>query len=374
MSLLIVVGASVRAVAMSARSAGFDVAAVDMFGDADLQSIANVAVVPNYPHGLVEAIKPFDPGPWMYTGGIENYPKLVRRIAESRPLLGTPADRLVAARNPALLCEALQKADLPSPRYRPAEDPPPSDESWLVKPLRSAGGLGICPWHGTLPPGVKDHYFQSRIEGKPISAVFLGSPDGTMLLGITEQIIGATWIHSRGFQYCGSIGPLRLSPSTTEQCHRIGETFGRRFGLLGLFGVDAILRDGEIFPVEINPRFPASAEILERCSNWSAVQLHVDACCNASALVRPEMSEENKYWGKAIVFAPRNLNVDHRRHMQLMKRRGDSLRPEIADIPIAGTEIPQGRPFLTVFAEGTQREDVIDKLKSKADSILNGFA
>ncbi len=358
---------------MSAKRAGFDVAAADMFGDADLRSMANVSVVTNYPHGLVEAVKHFAPGPWIYTGALENHPNLVERMSKSRELLGTSADQLPAVRNPALMSRALQEAELPHPANRPADDPPPTNELWLVKPLRSAGGLGICSWSGTLLPETKDYFFQTKIEGTPISAVFVGTSDGVTFLGATEQLIGTEWLHSAGFQYCGSLGPLQLASTTTRQCRRIGETLRRRFGLLGLFGVDAILSDDEVIPVEINPRYPASVEILERCSGCSAVKLHVDACRNAPQIVAPERPTGEKFCGKAIVYAPRDLNVDHSAHLHLWQQRGDPLKPEVADIPMAGTEIPRHRPILTIFAEGPNREHVVAALRSKTKTIVQGF-
>lgn len=66
---LVVVGASVRAIAGSAARAGFIVHAADLFGDLDLRELAaTVETVRPYPAGLPAAIAAFPPAPWIYTG------------------------------------------------------------------------------------------------------------------------------------------------------------------------------------------------------------------------------------------------------------------------------------------------------------------
>ena len=50
------------------------------------------------------------------------------------------------------------------------------------------------------------------------------------------------------------------------------------FGLVGWFGVDYVLRDGNPWPVEINPRYTASLEIHELASGRSLLAEHRRAC------------------------------------------------------------------------------------------------
>ena len=72
---LIIVGASARAFAQSARRAGLAVHAADLFADSDLCAVAaSVARVPaeRYPDGLLDLVAPFPAGPWCYTGALEN--------------------------------------------------------------------------------------------------------------------------------------------------------------------------------------------------------------------------------------------------------------------------------------------------------------
>ncbi|MBL8864784.1 MAG: ATP-dependent carboligase, partial [Planctomycetia bacterium] len=76
MERLLIVGASGRAAAASARRTGFEPFVLDLFADADTERLATVWKLPfdQYPHGFVELAKRVPPMPWMYTGGLENYP------------------------------------------------------------------------------------------------------------------------------------------------------------------------------------------------------------------------------------------------------------------------------------------------------------
>src|SRR5205807_1077251 len=85
---LIIVGASARAAAFSALRAGLRPWCIDLFADADLRARCPVTHLEpdRYPYGLAELLPQAPPGPWMYTGGLENRPNLIRRLARGREL------------------------------------------------------------------------------------------------------------------------------------------------------------------------------------------------------------------------------------------------------------------------------------------------
>src|SRR4051812_40999335 len=139
---LLIVGASARAAAFSALRAGLRPWAIDLFADRDLAAVCPVQAVPpnRYPDALPELASAAPPGPWMYTGALENRPDLVERLAAAPPLWGNDAAALCRVRAPFALAAALRAADVPCPAVR-ADDAPAG--RWLVKPLASAGGVGI---------------------------------------------------------------------------------------------------------------------------------------------------------------------------------------------------------------------------------------
>ncbi len=144
---LLILGASARAAAFSARRAGCEPLAADLFADADLSAACRAVRVDRFPDGLADAARSLPPAPWMYTGALENRPDLIERIAAVRRLWGNGGAVVAAVRDPEQLAAALRGAGLWSPEISLA--PPRASHAaaahppWLEKPLRSAGGRGI---------------------------------------------------------------------------------------------------------------------------------------------------------------------------------------------------------------------------------------
>ena len=150
---LVIVGASARAAAASARRAGFAPWCADLFADVDLRAIASHAVrcpIQNYPAALLEIIQSAPEAPWIYTGGLENHPRLIETMAQIRPLWGNDGDVLRRARSPFVIEQCLREADLPFLDVRPADAKLPAGGRWLRKPLSGSGGQGIEK--GGAPP------------------------------------------------------------------------------------------------------------------------------------------------------------------------------------------------------------------------------
>ena len=127
---------------------------------------------------------------WFYTGGFENHPDWVNRIARRHRLWGMDADVLRAVRDPLRVAEVLEQAGMPCPLVRPHSRDLPRDGSWLVKPLKSGGGRGIEPLTEENEGGFSSHYFQQRINGPSFSALFVGDRLSAYLVGVTRQLIG----------------------------------------------------------------------------------------------------------------------------------------------------------------------------------------
>jgi predicted ATP-grasp superfamily ATP-dependent carboligase len=270
------------------------------------------------------------------------------------------------------------------PPLRRADSPPATNDPWLLKDTRSSGGLGVEVWEGTAPLNA-DHrqwYFQQRIVGRSIAVVFLAASAKARLLGVTDQLVAARWCGARPFVYCGSVGPLRLSPHIAAQLESVGACLAREYQLQGLFGVDIIRdRHGRCWPVDINPRYPASAEVLELASGVSFVGLHVHAC-RTGELPPPRRLKQRGFAGKAIVYAAGDFIVsaaqNHRWHAanespsrRPLARRGRSPLPRyrVADIPAAGTAIPGGSPIVTLVERGNDVQSVRRELRRRAVAL-----
>ncbi|MCA1684460.1 MAG: ATP-grasp domain-containing protein, partial [Planctomycetia bacterium] len=203
---MLILGASARAAAWSALRAGLSPSAADVFADRDLAAVSACVRVPaeGYPDGLAAAAGSLPPGPWLYTGALENRPGVIDRVSRTRPLWGNDAATVRAVRDPLAVARALRDAGLSWPEVRLDPSGLPRDGSWLRKPVASAGGYGIEPLEAGLSNEAKAFYYQKRLEGPSLSAVFVGTRDGAVLAGVTRQIIGRP---GSPFAYRGNVAP-----------------------------------------------------------------------------------------------------------------------------------------------------------------------
>ncbi len=366
---ILIVGASARAAAQSARRAGLTPAAIDLFADSDLAAIAATHRVDlqDYPQGLPQAARSFPPGPFLYTGGLENHPDVLAAIARERPLWGIAPATLQAIRDPLRFREVLHRAGLPTAEVRDSIAGLPRDGSWLLKPRDSAGGLRIRP----LEPGVDlpsggTWHAQKRLSGRSLGALFLATTTRLEYLGATESRQG---VPGAPFAYAGSVGPVPLSSTLRDRITAIGRILAFHFDLRGLFGVDLIEREDVPIPVEINPRYTASVEILEHALGLALLADHRRAFENDDDPA-PVLSPSARIIGKAIVYARAPLRFPN---IQPNPRR---VIPRFADLPAPGTPFSPGDPILTVFARGRSVPDThrrLDRLTSQISRILSHF-
>jgi predicted ATP-grasp superfamily ATP-dependent carboligase len=184
------------------------------------------------------------------------------------------------------------------------------------------------------------------------------------MLGITRQLAGTPWAGADGFRYVGSIGPLRPAGRIVDALRKIGMLLANAFGLVGLFGVDAVVRNEMVWTVEVNPRYTASVEILERALGIRAVTMHISACCQEPLPDEPDWRSGGCY-GKAIVYAPRNASMPEKVSRELAQRASDSAWPLFADIPAPGVPIRARSPIATVFARGKDVPMVEKRLRRR---------
>jgi predicted ATP-grasp superfamily ATP-dependent carboligase len=364
---ILVFGASARAAAFSALRAGFRPWCADLFADVDLRQRVPAMQLPGgYPDGFLDLIDVELPGPWMYTGGLENRPFLVAKMARRRPLLGNDQAALLSARSPFTVAQVLQRARLHGPAvWGPGDRFPPRGHHWLVKPLAGSGGAGIRflddeAVERTVRPD--RCYLQEYVEGESRSAVFLGDGRAARLLGVTRQLVGKAWLNAAAFHYCGSVGPLPLTTSEQASLERLGSAIASGCGLRGLFGIDGIWRRGVLWPVEVNPRYTASVEVLEYATGLKTLALHGQVFANAK-LPKMPIPGATDIVGKAIVFARQRFLVPAAGPWLASLDTPVGGLPDYADIPPAGTVIAPGQPVMTVFARANNADACEENLK-----------
>lgn len=366
---VLIAGVTTRAIAVSAARAGYRVTAVDAFGDLDLRAVAEVITLGSAPgtrfDPLAAAIagERVPAGLVAYTSNLENSPKAVERLARGRPLLGNPPAVLTRVRNPIVLSSLLRRRGFATPATRATPPINPGVARWLLKPRRSGGGHRVEPWrHERSVP--RSSYLQERIAGIPGSVIFAANGDGAVVLGLSRQLVGDSRFGAQGFRYCGSLIGSRTTPVFPRQeeilqtAAALAVEVTREFGLVGLNGIDFIARKGVPYPIEVNPRYSASMELLERIHGLSLFEIHVRAC---RGTLPSELETYSGIEGKAIVFARRDLILGN--------TEAWIGRQSLADVPHPGERIPYGRPICTVFARGSDRATCLRRLVREARAV-----
>jgi len=356
MTRVLLAGVSTRDIAESAVRAGYEVVAVDGFGDLDLQASATEVHVVRVDgrfsaRAAAAAARDVSCEAVVYEASFENHPGAVRALAAHRELWGNPPGVLARARDPRRLARVVAGAGLRGPRVRLTRPAPGTRSGWLVKPLRSGGGDGIAVWRRGAPVP-RGSYLQERVAGVAGSIVFAADGRRAVPLGLSRILGGESTFGADGFRYCGSILGSAGDPQfpadarLLERATLLAQEVTRAFGLVGMNGVDFIARRGVPYAIEVNPRYTAAMELVERAYGLSLFDVHAQACKGALpafdlAAARHRTPDAV---GKAIVYA--------RRPSALGDTRSWLLDPDVRDISPPGTRFARREPICTIFARG----------------------
>jgi uncharacterized protein len=351
---VLVVAVSARMLAQLAAADGYDVTALDRFGDVDLRAVASCATA-----GSNDALTALADGveaeAVVYGAGFENRPDLVGRLAHGRELLGTPPELLAPVRDPWALAAAARAAGARAPDTRsvPAALPAPNAVRghWLRKPLRSGGGRGVRAWAGgRLAP---TEVLQRRVAGLSCSAVAIGDGRRAAVLGLTEQL------HRRpGFGWMGNLTPPRLPGAELAeldgQLRAVCDEVAARFGVLGAFGVDAVWDGRAAWVLEVNPRPPASLELF----GPGCFRAHVRGARGVTLPAAEVPAGTRCAKVKLVLFADRDLRAPD---------PGWWPAGLVRDIPRAGETIKRGAPVCTLLSSG----DSVPRVAQLGSNLLS---
>lgn len=404
-------GVAIRALAQSARRGGVEAASVDLFGDRDhrralpLLSLRDTDAGDYSARKLVRLCRRVEADEVVYGADLENHPGLVARLAERRRLLGNPPGVLRRVRDPFHLRASLRERGLPAPAVRRHDDLPSPDagpSGWLRKPLRGGGGRGVRAWRPGEPLTGRE-YLQRRIPGTPVSVLFLSDGRAGRLLAVTEMLVGRPALGAKAFTYCGSLlrlpdgappGPPGLPGEAFpwREARTLAGQLADEFELVGLNGLDAVLADGRLWPVEVNPRWTASMELLEPgpagldpAAGPTLFEMHRRACdgelpaaagpdgtgiarrwASLRGPGRPEPDDggrRERVVGKAVLRAPHAVRTPDLETLE------DLEGPVLADVPGPGEEVPAGGPVCSILAAARDRAACLDRLEASAARI-----
>jgi uncharacterized protein len=354
MTRIVIAGVSTRAAAESAARAGFAVTAVDAFADLDQNpdvralSVSRELGLPFSASRAARLATTIDADAIAYLSPFENHGRAIHIMSRERELWGNSLAVLRRVRDPFVLADTLRRHGFVVPRVSATEASP--RVRWVVKPRASGGGRGVKPWRsGTAVPGRS--ILQQRIDGTPGSIVFVAACGKAVPIGFSRQLIGRAEFGTSGYRYCGSImssandPQFEREPQLVDAARAMIEVVANEFSLIGVNGIDFIARDGVPVPIEVNPRWSSSMELVERAQGFSVFGAHVTACTGdrLPSLDLWDARQRSCATGKAIVFARRDVVIgDTRSWLD---------QPDVRDVPRAGDRIRAGEPVCTIFAE-----------------------
>lgn len=450
-------GFSVRSLAEAASQAGLTVYAADHFGDHDLREIvsqyqpvspwrppqvaktdhpernhrARTTAELSVEQAIVEQLlKWHRSAPVLLAGGTENWPELLAVAHQKMTVLGPTPQQLVSLRSTDFWSTAADHAKVHFPTIWKTGTPPRGGTvGWLRKSTRSAGGIHVIRCQSNLFGTNNPHwnpihstdYFQQEIQGVSIGVTcILRDPQKAaqarlpccQVLGATESFRAEDWPGPSEFIYRGSWGPIRLSDTQLEKISKLGIAIQAATQLMGWLQMDFILdSDGQLWLLEINPRWTAGMEVLTACGT-NPVPLHLQAWGQSQALTNhpshgqasseptqypagchhevrceKECHSNAVYFAKAVIYAEQDVDLTPEALCELQRLP----RAHYADLPawplsknsasqseFELLRIQRGHPWLTVrathLAEGTESQSEIrSRLLSRLGALRNSL-
>ena len=378
---LLIAGASTRAAAESAARAGVGVTAIDAYADIDQHPSVCALQAPR-PAGvtsadaLAAAAAAIDADAVAYLSPFENHPPALTALVRGRRLLGNSVDVLRRVRHPLVVQRELERRGFDVPRVivgRSRGDGAPVSvapaaaaavQSWLLKPLASGGGHGIRACEaGTTPRA--GWYMQELIDGWPGSVTFVAAAGRCRVLAVTRQLVGDPAFGASEYRYCGSLitgaDPSGgVSERLSAGAGALAAAATEAFDLVGVNGIDFVARHDVAVPVEINPRWTSSMELVDRMSSTPVMASHIEAC-HGSLIAAAPLHGAPLVSGKAVVFARTDVMTPDTR--EWLNDSG------VRDVPAPRQRITRGQPICTVFAEASTLDACYGALVRRAADV-----
>lgn len=398
---VLIAALSGRALAQSARRAGFEPLVADAFGDLD--TVATAAAYVGLPDAvrtgfraapLIAALERLtsatatDPVGLVLGSGFEDKPRLMAALAERFCLLGCGHQSVAQAKDPELLFALLDGLQIAHPETR--LEAPKDLEGWLIKKTGASGGAhihsaivtqasrgvgpGLLRDDGKVSDARKRHYYQRRIEGAPVSVLVIAARDGMNVIGYSRQWTAGQGV--RPFRYGGAVGPVQFATAVEDQMRRAADSLVRTLDLVGLVSFDFVERDGVPYLVDINPRPGATLDVFDD-EQGSLFAHHIEV--SSSALLLRGESERGTGTGGRVAAQQRMSGAANgaavRAAAILYADNGPVEVGQVtwsewaADQTAPGTRVPAERPIATVHGSGPTPDAALQQCRARLDAL-----
>jgi uncharacterized protein len=363
-SSLLIAAISGRAIAQSARRAGFMPLVADFFADVDTQQAAHAChkLDGDIARGMqwaslsraLAALAAASPSPLglVYGSGFEDRPELLTRIAKSWRVLCNDAATVERLKDPESFFAALDRLGVAHP-LTVSRSVAKEGCAWLVKRTGGAGGSHIGVAAAARARG--NVYYQERVDGHAVSALFVANGEKARVLGFSEQWTAPC--KRSPWRYGGAVRPARLAAAAKEAMVAAVEHVTSAFSIKGLASADFMVHGQGAMLLEINPRPGATLDIFDSAAK-PLLGLHLDAVMQGK-LPQGELNL-NGAMASAIVFARKPVSVPFTM----------SWANWAADKPNPGEIIDKNRPICTVWARAATQARAKSLVEARTREVL----
>ncbi len=238
------------------------------------------------------------------------------------------------------------------------------DKDFIIKPVQGSGGYGIRQW-GEVKKELgemedidfNNFLLQERLTGLNLSTSVLATGNESRSILTSQQIIGDTSLcQKEPYGYCGNIAPL-TNVDIADEISEAAEEIVDYLKLIGSNGVDFILKDDELYVIEVNPRIQGTIECAELALNINMVEAHIKACQgDLMNIPSPE-----RFAVKMIVHARERSQVGK------LDFKG------VYDLPTENVILEEGEPVVTVINSGKVLEDTIHSTEELVNLVYGNL-
>jgi len=230
----------------------------------------------------------------------------------------------------------------------------------IFKKSKSAGGLNVFKIqnHEELLSKSKilegkefnplEWLIQEYIEGISISCTTISNGIICEVISINRQIIGEQFLNApKEFIYCGNIVPAGLPKKDEQIISRISKILTIELELKGINGFDFVLKEHYPYLMEVNPRIPGSIRASEMSYDLNLLDLHIKSFDLDEWNIIKKLISSKKLSGfstKLIVFASKEIEKNLVSEINNLEYIHDKSEPN--------KSILKGDPLCTILYKG----------------------
>lgn len=350
---ILVAGFNTRPLVYSLNRAGYDVYAVDFFGDLDLYPFVKDSLIltkklsstydlikSNYseylPLLILELLEMYPKIKYLVIGsGLDD--ALEERIIVMKEIkrkkyriinLNNDIEIIKKCRNIEYMFNILKNYGFTVPRTVSFGEVSTIEDKleypFVLKKRSGSGGINIYKIQNksdlsfkinllnreTFDP--KNWLMQEYIGGNPVSCTTISNGVVSEVISVNSQIVGDKNLNSpKEFMYCGNVVPANISEAERMIIVELSLKLSSELGLKGINGFDFVLRDNYPYLMEINPRIPGSIRASEEALNINLLDLHIKSFSNKGwEFVKKTLknAKTEHFVTKLIFFAPKEID------------------------------------------------------------------